>query len=163
MLKSAYVSPLGPMTILGSAAGVHAVMFDGQKHERSPQDAKAGESPAMRQMRLELDGYFAGEVRQFRAHLVPQGTPFQQRVWAALLRIGHGETTNYGALAALLGNAKASRAVGAAIGRNPISIAIPCHRVIGASGTLTGYAGGLDRKRALLALERGTAIAIAAA
>lgn len=161
MLKTAYISPLGPMTILGSAAGVHAVMFDGQKHERSPQDAKAGENPAMRQMRLELDGYFAGEVRQFGAPLAPQGTPFQQRVWAALLSISFGQTSHYGALAAILGNAQASRAVGAAVGRNPISIVIPCHRVIGASGTLTGYAGGLDRKRALLALERGTAIAAA--
>ncbi len=153
MKTSVYASPLGPMTIFGTQAAVHAVMFDGQKHERFPSEATPGISPAVDVMRRELDAYFAGRLRQFTAAMAPQGAPFQQRVWAALLRIGHGETTNYGALAALLGNAKASRAVGAAIGRNPIGIAIPCHRVIGASGALTGYAGGLDRKRALLALE----------
>jgi methylated-DNA-[protein]-cysteine S-methyltransferase len=161
MLISKYDSPLGPMSILASGAGVHALIFDGQKHAPNCEHAIPGDNRAMRQLRQELDGYFAGQVRQFHAPLAPQGTPFQQRVWAGLLAIPFGQTSPYGALAAMLGNAQASRAVGAAVGRNPISIAIPCHRVIGASGALTGYAGGLDRKRALLALEIGAAIAAA--
>lgn len=161
MLISKYDSPLGPITILASEAGVHALAFDGQKHAPRCEHAVPGDNAAIIQLRQELDGYFAGHVRQFRTPLAPQGSPFQQRVWAALLAIGFGQTCQYGTLAAELGNARASRAVGAAVGRNPISIAIPCHRVIGAGGALTGYAGGLDRKRALLALEHGAAIAAA--
>ena len=103
----------------------------------------------------QLDEYFAGRRRSFDLDLEPVGTPFQQDVWAALRRIPYGETRTYGDIAAELGRPTAARAVGAANGRNPISIVIPCHRLVGSTGALTGYAGGLERKRALLVLEGG--------
>jgi methylated-DNA-[protein]-cysteine S-methyltransferase len=104
--------------------------------------------------RAQLSAYFAGERTTFDLPLAPVGTPFQQRVWGELRRIPYAETVSYGELANRLGSPGASRAVGLANGRNPIAIVVPCHRVIGADGTLTGYAGGLERKRALLDLER---------
>jgi methylated-DNA-[protein]-cysteine S-methyltransferase len=105
--------------------------------------------------RRQLTEYFAGERTEFDLPLRPHGAPFQLRVWEALIRIPYGETASYGEIAAELGAPTASRAVGAANGRNPIAIVVPCHRVIGANGSLTGYAGGLDQKRALLDLEAG--------
>ncbi len=102
-----------------------------------------------------MKAYFAREIRDFDLAVAPHGTPFQKAVWNALLEIPYGETWSYGELALRLGKPNASRAVGRANGTNPVSLVIPCHRVIGASGTLTGYGGGLDRKRALLALEQG--------
>lgn len=105
----------------------------------------------------QLDEYFAGERRTFDVRLAPNGTDFQRSVWRELTTIPYGETTSYGAMAASLGSPTASRAVGAANGRNPISIIVPCHRVIASTGALTGYAGGLDKKQRLLALERGEA------
>lgn len=105
----------------------------------------------------QLAAYFAGERRAFDIAVAPVGTAFQRTVWRALAEIPYGETRSYGEIAARIGRPSAARAVGAANGRNPISILVPCHRVIGASGALTGYAGGLDRKRALLDLERRTA------
>jgi methylated-DNA-[protein]-cysteine S-methyltransferase len=105
----------------------------------------------------QLAAYFAGERTAFDLPLAPAGTPFQLRVWEALREITYATTINYGQLALRVGNVKASRAVGLANGRNPISIVVPCHRVIGANGSLTGYGGGLDRKRTLLDLERRTA------
>src|SRR5690606_40805710 len=107
--------------------------------------------------RRELDAYFAGRLRAFSVPVAPRGTPFQQRVWAALREIPYGSTTTYGAIAAKLGAQAAVRAVGAANGANPIPIIVPCHRVIGANGSLTGFGGGLERKRFLLDLERGVA------
>jgi methylated-DNA-[protein]-cysteine S-methyltransferase len=101
----------------------------------------------------QLEQYFAGERTEFELELAPRGTEFQQRVWRLLLEIPFGETTTYGALAQRLGDPRTVRAVGLANGRNPISIVVPCHRVIGANGKLVGYGGGLDRKRALLAHE----------
>jgi methylated-DNA-[protein]-cysteine S-methyltransferase len=109
-----------------------------------------------------LARYFAGENVPFAHPLAPHGTPFQRDVWNALLRIPYGATTSYAAIARDVGRPAAVRAVGAANGRNPIAIIVPCHRVIGADGTLTGYAGGLDRKRALLALEQRAAFALVA-
>lgn len=106
-------------------------------------------SPARRQ----LSEYFAGRRRRFELHLAPRGTPFQQRVWSALLEIPFGTTCSYSEIAARIGRPTAVRAVGAANGRNPIAIVVPCHRVIGRSGALTGYAGGLDTKRRLLEHE----------
>jgi methylated-DNA-[protein]-cysteine S-methyltransferase len=103
----------------------------------------------------QLQEYFAGTRRQFDLPLAPEGTPFQQRVWRALLEIPYGETISYGELAGQIGQRNASRAVGLANGSNPLSIVIPCHRVIGANGKLTGYGGGLPNKERLLALERG--------
>ena len=107
--------------------------------------------------RRQLTEYFAGERTEFDLPLRPTGAPFQLRVWEALLRIPYGETASYGEMARELGHPTASRAVGAANGRNPIAIVVPCHRVIGANGSLTGYAGGLECKRALLDLEVGRA------
>jgi len=146
-------TPLGPMTLVASEAALIAALFDRQKHERAFPGAARQETPLLVQMRRELDAYFAGRLTRFTVPLAPRGTPFQQQVWGLLLDIGFGETSTYGALAVKLGQPSASRAVGAAVGRNPIGVAVPCHRVVGASGALTGYAGGLDRKRALLALE----------
>ena len=102
----------------------------------------------------QLKAYFAGELENFDLSLSPQGTPFQQKVWSELQKIPYGKTISYGELARRIGNPKASRAVGLANGSNPISIVIPCHRVIGANGKLTGYGGGLPIKEKLLALER---------
>jgi len=105
-----------------------------------------------------LERYFAREARDFDVALAPEGTPFQKKVWDALLEIPYGTTWSYGELARHIGQPRASRAVGLANGRNPIPIIIPCHRVVGANGTLTGYGGGLEKKQALLALERGQAV-----
>jgi methylated-DNA-[protein]-cysteine S-methyltransferase len=116
--------------------------------------AVARDDAAVQSVAEQLAGYFAGEVRAFTVTLAPRGNDFHQAVWAELQSIPYGETISYGALAAKLGKPGAARAVGRANGSNPIAIIVPCHRVVGADGALTGYAGGLDRKRALLALER---------
>jgi methylated-DNA-[protein]-cysteine S-methyltransferase len=110
---------------------------------------------ALAPLRLQLEEYFAGERREFELDLAPSGTPFQLSVWRALCAIPYGETASYGEIAAAVGQPGAARAVGGANNRNPIAIVVPCHRVIGASGSLTGYGGGLPRKRQLLALEAG--------
>ncbi len=114
------------------------------------------ETPLLGQAKQQLAEYFAGQRQAFDLPLRMQGTPFQQKVWAALREIPYGETRSYGQIAAQVGNPKAGRAVGMANNRNPISIIVPCHRVIGANGSLTGYAGGLSVKQELLALERRT-------
>ena len=115
-------------------------------------------SPVLAQAAAQLAEYFAGQRQSFTVPLAPRGTPFQQEVWRALCAIPYGQTRSYGQLAAALGRPSASRAVGGACRRNPIWLMIPCHRVVGASGSLTGYAGGLERKKALLALEQGQAV-----
>lgn len=112
-------------------------------------------SPVLAQAAAQLAEYFAGQRQSFTIPLAPRGTPFQQEVWRALCAIPYGQTRSYGQLAAALGRPSAARAVGGACRRNPIWLMIPCHRVVGASGSLTGYAGGLERKKALLALEQG--------
>jgi methylated-DNA-[protein]-cysteine S-methyltransferase len=117
--------------------------------------APRGDDAIIAKARRQLDAYFAGKLRGFDLPLAPQGTEFQQRVWAALLKIPYGATRSYGQQAAAIGSPKAVRAVGLANGRNPIAIIIPCHRVIGANGSLTGYGGGMARKRLLLDLEQG--------
>ena len=131
------------------------VGFDGQRHEEDTQAWRLEpDHPVLRQTTTQLEEYFAGARRDFDVALdLSCGTPFQQRVWRALLDIGHGQTSSYGAVSQALGQPRAVRAVGGAVGRNPISILVPCHRVLGSSGSLTGYAGGLDRKIALLELE----------
>ena len=147
-------SPLGPLTLATTAAGLAGVWFDDQKHH--PGELQAPVHPAHPWLRLadtELQRYFEGRLQQFTVPLDPQGTPFQQQVWQALLHIGHGQLSTYGRLAQALNRPAAARAVGAAVGRNPLSIIVPCHRVLGQDGTLTGYAGGLQRKQALLKLE----------
>ena len=118
------------------------------------------EDDAFPEVRSELDEYFAGERTDFGVALEMKGTPFQRTVWSALREIPYGETRSYGELARAIGNPSAVRAVGLANGRNPIAVIVPCHRVIGADGTLTGYGGGLERKRTLLDLERGPRLAV---
>ena len=155
-VRTQFESPLGPMTLAASAQGLYGVWFDGQKHQTDssawPNDAS---HPLLLQAQAQLAEYFAGQRSSFGLPLdLGAGTPFQQSVWRTLLDIAPGATTTYGALARQIDRPLAVRAVAAAIGRNPISIIVPCHRVLGAGGALTGYAGGLDRKAALLQLER---------
>lgn len=147
-------SPLGPLLLVADASGLRQVNFtsNGRNAPANPgwcEDASAFAEP-IRQLRA----YFAGDLEIFDLSLAPQGTPFQQKVWGELCKIPYGETISYGALARRIGNSNASRAVGLANGSNPIPIIIPCHRVIGSDGKLTGYGGGLPIKEKLLALER---------
>jgi len=154
--RCSYASPLGPMTLAASARGLAGAWFDGQQHmpDTSAWQLQPGQ-PLLQQAAEELAQYFAGQRLQFAVALdIQAGTAFQLQVWQALRGIAAGASQSYGALAAALGRPKAVRAVGAAVGRNPISIIVPCHRVLGAQGALTGYAGGLQRKSALLQLER---------
>jgi methylated-DNA-[protein]-cysteine S-methyltransferase len=151
-------SPLGPITLAASPKGVCGVWFEAQKH--GPTDADQAQwqpspqHPLLQNAAAQLQAYFAGERHAFDLPLdLSKGTPFQQTVWLALLRITFGKSQSYGDLARYLNNPKAVRAIGAAVGRNPVSIIVPCHRVLGANGQLTGYAGGLWRKQALLRLE----------
>ncbi len=147
-------SPLGPLTLAATDTGLAGVWFDDQKHH--PGDLQAPDQPGQPWLALaaaELQRYFAGQLQMFTVALAPQGTPFQQQVWQALLHIPHGQLGTYGQLAQQLGRPTAARAVGAAVGRNPLGIIVPCHRVVGKDGSLTGYAGGLHRKQALLKLE----------
>lgn len=147
-------TPLGPLTALATDNALLGLWFDHQLHGPGALLAPlAPRQPVIAQTREELAEYFAGRRRRFDVATAPQGTPFQEAVWKLLLEIDCGATTSYGRLAHALGKPSASRAVGAAVGRNPISILVPCHRVIGENGALTGYAGGLPRKEALLALE----------
>ena len=148
-------SPLGAMTLAATTRGLSGAWFDGQRH--GP-DASAwrcdATHPVLQAAIVQLGQYFAGQRTSFDLPLDLQaGTPFQQQVWQALLGIAPGATTSYGGLSAAIGKPAAVRALGAAVGRNPISIVVPCHRVLGATGSLTGYAGGLERKTALLSLE----------
>ncbi|MDE3128677.1 MAG: methylated-DNA--[protein]-cysteine S-methyltransferase [Gemmatimonadota bacterium] len=159
-------SPLGTLTLGASDDGLAAVYFERHKHGPSDGERRAwqldhgGANPASRTLataREQLAAYFAGQRREFDLPLAPGGTPFQQRVWAELRKIPYGGTASYGELARRLGAPTASRAVGTANGRNPLSIVVPCHRVIGANGSLVGYGGGLERKRWLLNFEGGSA------
>jgi methylated-DNA-[protein]-cysteine S-methyltransferase len=148
-------SPLGPMIVAATDRGLAGVWFARQKHqpdcERWPH---APQHPVLRQALAQLREYFAGERSTFDLPLDLQGgTPFQQSVWRALLAIPPGTTVTYRHVGEQAGRPGAMRAVGAAVGRNPLSIVVPCHRVVGSDGSLTGYAGGLERKRALLQLE----------
>jgi methylated-DNA-[protein]-cysteine S-methyltransferase len=130
--------------------------MDGHRHETPRAEGAVRDGDPLREARRQLEEYFAGERREFSLTLEPAGTDFQRRVWQALRGIPYGATMSYGELARRIGNPRAVRAVGLANGANPISIIVPCHRVIGADGSLTGYGGGLERKRFLLALERGS-------
>lgn len=146
-------SPLGPLLLTSDGAALTGVFMD--DHRRGPAvgpDWTRDAAPFV-EARAQLEAYFAGERQTFGLAMRPAGTLFQQRVWAALLDIPYGATETYGALAERLGDANLTRAVGAANGRNPISIVVPCHRVVGAGGALVGYGGGLENKRRLLALE----------
>ena len=144
-------SPIDELLLVGDGEAVTALHMAAQRY--GPADVGADWRRDDRLFTVatgQLAAYFAGELTDFDLPLAPAGTGFQQRVWAALRTIPYGQTTSYGELAGQLGNPGASRAVGLANGRNPIAVVVPCHRVIGANGTLTGYGGGLDRKRWLL-------------
>lgn len=147
-------TPLGTITLAATSRGLAGLWFDGQKHHpgtlAAPVDAR---QRWIAQAIDELASYWRGESRDFAVPLDAQGSDFQRGVWRALRGIGRGSTQSYGAVAASLGRPEAVRAVAAAIGRNPVSIIVPCHRVLGRDGSLTGYAGGVERKAALLELE----------
>jgi methylated-DNA-[protein]-cysteine S-methyltransferase len=150
-----HASPVGALLLVATHAALTGLWFDNE-HTRVTGDAKPADPqahPVLRATVAQLDEYFAGTRRVFDLPLAPEGTPFQQKVWRALRDIAWGETCAYRDIAQRIGQPSAVRAVGLANGRNPISIIVPCHRVIGADGTLTGYGGGLPVKRALLALE----------
>lgn len=152
-----FASPVGDLTLVASEAGLVAVLWSDDDPRRvvlGPMDARPAD-PVLRIAADQLSAYFAGERRVFDIPLDWRGTDFQTSVWAALLTIPYGETRSYGALAQAIGRPGAARAVGAANGRNPISIIAPCHRVVGSTGLLTGFAGGMAAKAHLLALERG--------
>jgi methylated-DNA-[protein]-cysteine S-methyltransferase len=164
MVQTRCPTPLGDLTLVASPSGLAGAWFDQQRHLPVALAAQlAGHSviwpeqathPILQEAVKQLTAYFAGQTSGFDLPLdLTAGSPFQQAVWQALLAIPHGRTTSYGALSASIGRPSAVRAVGGAIGRNPLSIVVPCHRVIGSTGSLTGYAGGLDRKIALLQLE----------
>ncbi len=146
-------SPLGDLVIAGDD-GLEALYLPTGRHQSAPHPDWTRDDSVLPGVRAQLGEYFAGERRTFDLPLAARGTPFQVRVWAALCDIPYGETWSYGRLATALGSPGAARAVGLANGQNPISIVVPCHRVIGADGSLTGYGGGLDAKRWLLAHER---------
>jgi len=152
-----YESPHGQMLLVASGEKLSGVYFDGQKDfpRIDPEWRRDARHAPLRQAKRELAEYFGGERERFETALAPDGTPFQRSVWKAISSVGFGETISYGELARRAGRPGSARAAGAATGRNPISIIVPCHRIVGSDGSLTGYAGGLDRKRALLALESG--------
>ena len=147
-------SPGGPLTLTSDGAALTGIYFHKQRHGVAPEGPLRADK-IIDATRKQLDGSFAGKRRTFDIPLAPRGTAFQTRVWSALTKIPYGETKSYGAIAATIGSPKAVRAVGAANGRNPIPIIIPCHRVIGANGSLTGFGGGMAWKELLLDLEKG--------
>ena len=149
-------SPVGKLKLVASDKALVAVLWEKDGPRRVPLNELAADDrhPVLVKAERQLDEYFSGKRKKFSVALEMRGTPFQKDVWAALIAIPFGETRSYGQLAKQLGNPRATRAVGAANGRNPVSIIVPCHRVIGSSGKLTGFAGGLAVKAQLLNLER---------
>jgi methylated-DNA-[protein]-cysteine S-methyltransferase len=147
-------SPVGRLLLAGNEEHLSVLWFQSGSRAMTPDPTWRRDDAPLRRAVDELERYFAGTLQQFSLSLQPEGTPFQKRVWKELQQIPYGETISYGELAKRIGNPNASRAVGLANGANPISIVVPCHRVIGANGKLTGYGGGLNVKEKLLALER---------
>ena len=149
-------SPVGELRIVEHAGAITAIEFSPYRDaDGRPRGERDDSNPVLVETVRQLTAYFARDLKEFDLPLAPKGSDFQQQVWAQLLKVGYGETASYGQIAHRLGHSNAaSRAVGLANGRNPIPIVIPCHRVIGANGTLTGYAGGLERKQQLLELEQ---------
>ena len=148
-------SPVGLLTLVSDGRSLIGVHFEGWD---PPVGAILGLDSVLAVAACQLDAYFDGRLATFDLPLAPIGTPFQHRVWSALRDIPFGETRSYGQLAKAIGKPSAMRAVGAANGRNPIAIVVPCHRVIGADGSLTGFGGGIERKKFLLSLEQGNAL-----
>ncbi|MEO7067071.1 MAG: methylated-DNA--[protein]-cysteine S-methyltransferase [Rhodanobacter sp.] len=149
-------SPVGPLRLIADAGGLREMLFEKENHPTVMQPEWVRDSKPLARAHRQLDEYFAGKRQTFDLTLNPHGTPFQLSVWMQLRQIPYGTTISYGELARRVGNPAASRAVGAANGRNPLSIIVPCHRVIGSSGKLTGFGGGLPAKEFLLGLERRT-------
>ena len=154
-------SPIGDLLLVGDADALSGLYMQAGPRPKPIDPAWERDDTAFDDAIDQLDAYFAGERTAFDLPLAPAGTPFQLRVWDELRRIPYGTTTSYGELAARLGQPTASRAVGLANGRNPISVVVPCHRVIGANGSLTGFGGGTERKRLLLDLEAGGRLFVA--
>jgi methylated-DNA-[protein]-cysteine S-methyltransferase len=148
-------SPIGPLVLAGVGERLACIGLPAGKGAVTPKPDWLRDDAAFVDARAQLGAYFDGRLTRFELDLDPRGTPFQHMVWAELIRIPPGRTISYGELARRIGRPGASRAVGAANGANPLPIVVPCHRVIGASGALTGFAGGVETKRFLLALERG--------
>ncbi|MEU0385487.1 methylated-DNA--[protein]-cysteine S-methyltransferase [Streptomyces chartreusis] len=151
-------SPYGPLTLVADDGVLCGLYMTGQRHRPPEETFGTRDDTLFAKTEEQLKAYFTGELKEFTVELRLAGTPFQRRVWDQLRRIPYGETRTYGQLADALGTPTASRAVGLANGRNPIGIIVPCHRVIGANGGLTGYGGGLERKQRLLDFERGAAL-----
>jgi methylated-DNA-[protein]-cysteine S-methyltransferase len=150
-------SPIGPLLLAGDEHGVRFLLFANGRKDVRPRREWVADNGELDDPARQLSDYFRGRRREFDVAVAPQGTEFQRSVWAELQRIPFGHTISYAELATRIGNRRAVRAVGLANGSNPISIIIPCHRVIGSNGSLVGYGGGLPTKQALLALERGQA------
>jgi methylated-DNA-[protein]-cysteine S-methyltransferase len=146
-------SPVGNLRLVATEAGLRGLFFGRHRHAPPPLATHRRDPAPFAQARAQLDAWFAGDLTAFELELDPVGTAWQRRVWAALRTVPYGTTTTYGALAAALGAPGSARAVGLANGRNPLAIVVPCHRVVGADGGLTGYAGGVERKRTLLEHE----------
>lgn len=147
-------TPIGRLLLVGDQAGLARIEFDDARQGRCIQPHWLHDAAPLRAAMQQLEAYFSGDLLDFELLLAPQGTPFQCEVWARLARIPYAQTTSYGAIARELGRPDASRAVGAANGANPLPIVVPCHRVVGANGTLTGFGGGLPLKQWLLEHER---------
>ena len=147
-------SPIGPMLLVADDAGLRQINFVNGRHPVAPNPAWREDAEPLAETIRQLRAYFAGTLEEFDLPLAPEGTEFQRKVWKHLCEINYGQTISYGELARRIDSPKASRAVGLANGSNPIPIVIPCHRVIGSNGKLTGYGGGLPIKEKLLALER---------
>jgi methylated-DNA-[protein]-cysteine S-methyltransferase len=148
-------SPIGELLLVGGPDGLAGVYFDGHQNAPSVEADWTHDEAQFDDARAQLEEYFRGARTEFDLQLNPSGTAFQQTVWNALREVPYGETTSYGAIAERIGRPTASRAVGTANGRNPLCIVVPCHRIVGSAGALTGYAYGVDRKRWLLDLEAG--------
>jgi methylated-DNA-[protein]-cysteine S-methyltransferase len=153
LLSTRIPSPVGPLLLVADDTHLRGLWFDKPRHPPRCIEWVEGDNKILHEARVQLDAYFAGERRAFDLPLRPIGTDFQREVWTMLTRIPYGETWSYGDMARRIGKPDAVRAVGAANGRNPISIVVPCHRVIGSDGSLTGFGGGLPTKQFLLALE----------
>ncbi|MFJ8793442.1 methylated-DNA--[protein]-cysteine S-methyltransferase [Streptomyces sp. NPDC102462] len=151
-------SPYGPLTLVADDGTLCGLYMSEQRHRPPEETFGARDDTSFGAAEEQLAAYFAGELTEFTLQLRLHGTPFQRSVWEQLTKIPYGETRTYGDLADALGNPNASRAVGLANGRNPVGIIVPCHRVVGSDGSLTGYGGGLERKQRLLDFERGTAL-----
>ncbi|QOV34418.1 methylated-DNA--[protein]-cysteine S-methyltransferase [Streptomyces ferrugineus] len=151
-------SPYGPLTLVAEDGVLCGLYMTDQRHRPPEETFGARDETPFGETIDQLEAYFRGELKEFTLELRLNGTEFQRRVWNQLCRIPYGETRSYGQLADALGNSGASRAVGLANGRNPIGIIVPCHRVVGTNGGLTGYGGGLDRKKRLLDFESGSAL-----